>query len=414
MQKLSGRQNKNTHVLDNTRDITHSSLILMTDKHSGASQTFHHPFSSTLFLLIVIAEASMAPAAMVVVVSVLALVCISPSEAFVNNVQRLDRSRNVASQLRMSSTASISDMSAQMRDMRAAMRGDEKTALMMDALRGKNLNDDDRQGDGIDMQVVRMRGADDVNDVLPTVYNPVRLEAYFSKRPGAVFTRVWQVAYASSSFLFGVLLDYVTGSSDDVEVKRAAQLRNTIVSLGPFFIKLGQALSIRPDILSPRAMVELQQLCDKVPCFDSALAMRTIEEELGRPPSEIFSKMTAEPVAAASLGQVYKATLAETGEEVAVKVQRPFVLETVSLDLHLVRNIGLFLRKFPTITSRLDIVSILDEFANNFYQELDYNLECQNGIRVAEDMKRLPMVVIPKNYPTYTARRFVLFDHACI
>lgn len=414
MQKLAGRQNKNTHVLDNTRDITHSSLIFMTDKHSGASQTFHHPFSSTLFLLIVIAEASMAPAAMVVVVSVLALVCISPSEAFVNNVQRLDRSRNVASQLRMSSTASISDMSAQMRDMRAAMRGDEKTALMMDALRGKNLNDDDRQGDGIDMQVVRMRGADDVNDVLPTVYNPVRLEAYFSKRPGAVFTRVWQVAYASSSFLFGVLLDYVTGSSDDVEVKRAAQLRNTIVSLGPFFIKLGQALSIRPDILSPRAMVELQQLCDKVPCFDSALAMRTIEEELGRPPSEIFSKMTAEPVAAASLGQVYKATLAETGEEVAVKVQRPFVLETVSLDLHLVRNIGLFLRKFPTITSRLDIVSILDEFANNFYQELDYNLECQNGIRVAEDMKRLPMVVIPKNYPTYTARRFVLFDHACI
>ena len=414
MQKLAGRQNKNTHVLDNTRDITHSSLILMTDKHSSASQTFHHPFSSTLFLLIVIAEASMAPAAMVVVVSVLALVCISPSEAFVNNVQRLDRSRNVASQLRMSSTASISDMSAQMRDMRAAMRGDEKTALMMDALRGKNLNDDDRQGDGIDMQVVRMRGADDVNDVLPTVYNPVRLEAYFSKRPGAVFTRVWQVAYASSSFLFGVLLDYVTGSSDDVEVKRAAQLRNTIVSLGPFFIKLGQALSIRPDILSPRAMVELQQLCDKVPCFDSALAMRTIEEELGRPPSEIFSKMTAEPVAAASLGQVYKATLAETGEEVAVKVQRPFVLETVSLDLHLVRNIGLFLRKFPTITSRLDIVSILDEFANNFYQELDYNLECQNGIRVAEDMKRLPMVVIPKNYPTYTARRFVLFDYACI
>ena len=414
MQKLAGRQNKNTHVLDNTRDITHSSLIVMTDKHSGASQTFHHPFSSTLFLLIVIAEASMAPAAMVVVVSVLALVCISPSEAFVNNVQRLDRSRNVASQLRMSSTASISDMSAQMRDMRAAMRGDEKTALMMDALRGKNLNDDDRQGDGIDMQVVRMRGADDVNDVLPTVYNPVRLEAYFSKRPGAVFTRVWQVAYASSSFLFGVLLDYVTGSSDDVEVKRAAQLRNTIVSLGPFFIKLGQALSIRPDILSPRAMVELQQLCDKVPCFDSALAMRTIEEELGRPPSEIFSKMTAEPVAAASLGQVYKATLAETGEEVAVKVQRPFVLETVSLDLHLVRNIGLFLRKFPTITSRLDIVSILDEFANNFYQELDYNLECQNGIRVAEDMKRLPMVVIPKNYPTYTARRFVLFDYACI
>lgn len=85
---------------------------------------------------------------------------------------------------------------------------------------------------------------------------------------------------------------------------------------------------------------------------------------------------------AASLGQVYKATLASTGEEVAVKVQRPFVLETVSLDLHLIRQIGLFVRNFPDLSSRLDIVSLLDEFAGNFYQELDYNLECSNGIKV--------------------------------
>ena len=188
--------------------------------------------------------------------AVLVLICIASTNSFVSNVQQRRLSNMNSQSLKMASTASMSDMSAQMRDMREAMRGDEKTALMMDALRGKNLNDDDRQGDGIDMQVVRMRAADDINDVLPTVYNPVRLEAYFSKRPGAVFTRVWQVLYASSSFLFGVLFDYVTGSTDDVEVKRAAQLRNTIVSLGPFFIKLGQALSIRPDILSPRAMVD--------------------------------------------------------------------------------------------------------------------------------------------------------------
>lgn len=89
----------------------------------------------------------------------------------------------------------------------------------------------------------------------------------------------------------------------------------------------------------------------------------------------------------------------------AVKVQRPFVLETVSLDLYLIRQLGLFLRNFPDVSSRLDIVSLLDEFAGNFYQELDYNLECQNGLRIAEDMKRLPMVVIPKNYPDFTSRR---------
>ena len=105
------------------------------------------------------------------------------------------------------------------------------------------------------------------------------------------------------------------------------------------------------------------------------------------------------------MGQVYKATLRDSGDIVAVKVQRPFVLETVSLDLHLIRKIGLFLRNFPQLSSRLDIVNLLDEFAGNFYQELDYNLECQNGIRIAEDMKRLPKVVIPRCYPLYTARR---------
>jgi aarF domain-containing kinase len=120
---------------------------------------------------------------------------------------------------------------------------------------------------------------------------------------------------------------------------------------------------------------------------------------------ELFSEITPEPVAAASLGQVYKATLRATGETVAVKVQRPGVLETVSLDLHLARELGSFLRNFPQIVDRLDAVELLDEFAFRFYQELDYKLECENGIRIAEDMSVLPMVVIPKNYPKYTSRR---------
>lgn len=301
--------------------------------------------------------------------------------------------------------SSMAGVSAQMKDIRASLAGDEKTSLMMDALRGKNLNDDDMQGQGIDMKVVNMRKGTDASDVLPTVYDPVLLDAYFKKRPGAVFQRVFQILSASTKVLGGVVVDYITGNTEDIEVRRAAELRNTIVSLGPFFIKLGQALSIRPDILSPRSMVELQQLCDKVPCFPSDLAMETIKEELGRTHTELFSEITAEPVAAASLGQVYKATLRDSGEVVAVKVQRPYVLETVSLDLHLLRNIGLFIRNFPDLSSRLDLVSLLDEFAGNFYQELDYNLECQNGIKIAEDMKRLPMVLIPKNYPAYTNRR---------
>ena len=116
-------------------------------------------------------------------------------------------------------------------------------------------------------------------------------------------------------------------------VERVDSTNNTLSPLDLVFChRIGQALSIRPDVLSPRSMVELQKLCDKVPSFDSKIAFATIESELGKPVDEIFSKITPEPVAAASLGQVYKATLRATGEEVAVKVQRPAVLETVSLD----------------------------------------------------------------------------------
>ena len=191
----------------------------------------------------------------------------------------------------------------------------------------------------------------------------------------------------------------------DLEVKRAIELRDIITSLGPFFIKLGQALSIRPDILSPRSMVELQKLCDKVPSFDSKIAFATIEAELGKPVDELFSEITPEPVAAASLGQVYKATLRSTGETVAVKVQRPAVLETVSLDLYLARELGMFIRNFPALADKLDAVALLDEFAYRFYQELDYNLECENGLRIQREMQKLPMVKIPDNFPEYTSRR---------
>ena len=308
---------------------------------------------------------------------------------------------------RPSTGASVSALSEQMRDMRAAMEQDEETAALMQALRGTNINDDDNAASGTTMQVVEMRRGEG-DDVLPTVYDPTALSAYFAKRPGAVLTRVLQVASASAGWLSFVALEAARGRlspGSEAEVESVARLRGVLVSLGPFFIKLGQALSIRPDILSPKAMVQLQQLCDKVPPFDSGLAMQTVRDDLGvKDVSEVYSAITAEPVAAASLGQVYKATLKSTGEEVAVKVQRPYVLETVSLDLHLARLLGMALRNTP-LAARLDVVDLLDEFAANFYCELDYELECANGIRVAEDMKKLDRVVIPKNYPDFTSRR---------
>ena len=302
--------------------------------------------------------------------------------------------------------SSARETSSLMQEMRDELAKNEEANLMMQALRGQNLNDDDAAVEGLQMRLVDVQSSR--SDSLPYDYDPVALKKFFSSRPLAVLTRILQVTSVGSGFLFQTLLDQLLKRIErnpDLEIERAAQLRDLITSLGPFFIKIGQALSIRPDVLSPRSMVELQKLCDKVPSYDSRVAFATIQEELGRPVEEIFSEITPEPVAAASLGQVYKAKLKATGETVAVKVQRPAVLETVSLDLYLARELGLLLRRLPFSVQRLDTVGLLDEFAYRFYQELDYELECENGLRIMEDMRVLPMVVIPKNYPTYTSRR---------
>lgn len=295
-----------------------------------------------------------------------------------------------------------------MQDMRSEMAKNEDANLIMQALRGQNLNDDDAAVAGLQMQLVEIGGLSDKETGLPYDYNPRALKEFFSKRPFAVATRILQLTSTGGNFFLSVLLDRLLKRNErdpDLEVQRAAELRELVTSLGPFYIKVGQALSIRPDILSPRSMVELQKLCDKVPSFDSKIAFATIEAELGKTVEELFSEITPEPVAAASLGQVYKATLRATGETVAVKVQRPAVLETVSLDLYLAREIGMIVRNIPALVQTIDPVALLDEFAYRFYQELDYNLECANGLRIEKDMSVLPMVVIPKNYPAYTSRR---------
>ena len=289
---------------------------------------------------------------------------------------------------------------------------DNDASLIMQALRGKNLNDDDSAVAGLQMKLVNIEGSDaattDSETGLPYAYDPIALKIFFQRRPIAVLTRIVQLLNVGGSYALTTILDKLLQrdkNDPDLEIVRAAQLRNILTSLGPFYIKIGQALSIRPDILSPRSMVELQKLCDKVPSYDSKTAFAMFERELGKPVDEIFTEITPEPVAAASLGQVYKATLRDSGDVVAVKIQRPGVLETVSLDLYLAREIGMFVRNIPALVQRVDPVALLDEFAYRFYQELDYNLECLNGIRIANDMKVLPMVVIPKNYPKYTTRR---------
>ncbi|KAI3469930.1 hypothetical protein Pfo_026592 [Paulownia fortunei] len=295
----------------------------------------------------------------------------------------------------------MQDVSQEIKRVRAQMEENEQLAILMRGLRGQNLQDTLFADDNIKLRLVEV---DESSEFLPLVYDPDSIAAYWGKRPRAVATRIVQLLSVAGGFLSRLAWDLINNKIKENEVARAIELREIVTSLGPAYIKLGQALSIRPDILSPTAMIELQKLCDKVPSFPDDVAMSLLEEELGQPWYNVYSELSSSPIAAASLGQVYKGRLKENGDLVAVKVQRPFVLETVTIDLFIIRNLGLVLRKFPQIS--IDVVGLVDEWAARFFEELDYVNEGENGMLFAEMMKKdLPQVVVPKTYHKYTARK---------
>ena len=200
-------------------------------------------------------------------------------------------------------SVSIKDLSKQMQTARMDMEQDEvdeRVRVLMEGMRGKSLNDDDFAAADTTMRVIEF---DSQND-LPLEYDYQALKDYYKARPKLWITRLLQVAAAGSQFLVPTVVDALTGQLEKNSVARTRALREVLTSLGPFFIKLGQALAIRPDILSPSAMYELQRLCDKVPAFDNELARQTVRDELGTSIESVFSEFSPRPIAAASLGQV--------------------------------------------------------------------------------------------------------------
>ncbi|KAM3322827.1 putative protein isoform X1 [Capsicum chacoense] len=162
--------------------------------------------------------------------------------------------------------------------------------------------------------------------------------------------------------------------------RRAVKFRETLIRLGPFYIKLGQALSTRPDILPKVYCQELAKLQDQIPPFPTQVARRSIESQLGVRISQVFADISKEPIAAASLGQVYKAHL-HSGELVAVKVQRPHMSHLLTLDAMLFHMIGGQLKRFAK--ARKDLLVAVNEMVRHMFEEIDYILEAQNAERFA-------------------------------
>ena len=159
---------------------------------------------------------------------------------------------------------------------------------------------------------------------------------------------------------------------------RAERLRNALIRLGPAFTKFGQAMATRPDILPREYCEELAKLQDRVPSFPTAEARATVSEELRMPVVDVFEEFSTEPVAAASLAQVYRARLRGSGEIVAVKIQRPNLHETIALDSIILRRLASVIGTVFGVRS--DLAGMMDELVGRIFEEIDF-------IREAESMK---------------------------
>jgi predicted unusual protein kinase regulating ubiquinone biosynthesis (AarF/ABC1/UbiB family) len=230
-------------------------------------------------------------------------------------------------------------------------------------------------------------------------YNAKEIARYCRRRPFQVIWRTLTVIWYFSGLILGILWD--RWRNQEHTPQRAIQVRQLLTRLGPTYIKVGQALSTRPDLIRKDFLEELTRLQDSLPPFDHQLAMAIIERELDRNISTAYREISPAPVAAASLGQVYRAKL-HSGEEVAVKVQRPNLLPTITLDLYLMRWGASWLAPFLPLNLGHDLTLIVDEFGIKLFEEIDYLHEGQNAERFATYFSDDPQIKVPSIYWRYT------------
>ncbi len=241
-------------------------------------------------------------------------------------------------------------------------------------------------------------------------YDPAAITRIYAGHPQRLLKRLWQTLVPIGLFLLGVGTDKVLGLLNDQQRARARarEFANLLVDLGPAFIKAGQALSTRPDIIPPVLLEELAQLQDQLPGFDSALAMACIEEDLGAPVDDIYESLEREPISAASLGQVHRGVL-KNGQRVAVKVQRPGLREQITLDLYIVRNIAAWLNTNVGLI-RSDLVALIDELGRRVFEEMDYLNEASNAERFSELHRHNPRIAVPLIFKEATSRRVLTME----
>nr|KJB66168.1 hypothetical protein B456_010G130800 [Gossypium raimondii] len=239
-------------------------------------------------------------------------------------------------------------------------------------------------------------------------YSPSRIAAIYRRKPLILLRRLIQVGTTFGKW-FGVrYIDNLMERSDQMFKVRAAELRKILVELGPAYIKIAQAVSSRPDLIPPSYLDELSLLQDRITPFSTEVALDTIEKELGLRIDELFSEISPEPVAAASLGQVYQARLRRSGQVVAVKVQRPGVQAAISLDILILRFLAGVVKKAGKFNT--DLQAVIDEWASSLFREMDYRKEADNGLKFRRLYGGLKDVFVPNINMEHTTRRVLVME----
>ena len=241
-------------------------------------------------------------------------------------------------------------------------------------------------------------------------YDPAAITRIYAGHPQRLLRRLWQTLVPIGLLLLGIGFDWVFQLLKDEQRarSRARECAELLVDLGPAFIKAGQALSTRPDIVPPVLLEELAQLQDQLPGFDSDLAMACIEDDLGAPIEEIYESLDRDPISAASLGQVHRGVL-KGGQAVAVKVQRPGLREQITLDLYIVRNIAAWLNRNIGLI-RSDLVALIDELGRRVFEEMDYLNEAGNAEKFRDLHSHNPRIAVPTIYREATSRRVLTME----
>jgi predicted unusual protein kinase regulating ubiquinone biosynthesis (AarF/ABC1/UbiB family) len=237
----------------------------------------------------------------------------------------------------------------------------------------------------------------------------------YSKRRRKLDIWSFFLTFLNGSWIDGKKWSYIGGYTEAKQVarrrKQAIWIRDTFLELGPTFIKLGQLFSTRADLFPAEYVEELSKLQDRVPAFGYDRVEEIIHRDLGKHIPELFATFDRIPLAAASLGQVHRATL-HTGEEVVVKVQRPGLKKLFTIDLEILRGIAKYFQNHPKWGKEgRDWIGIYDECCKILWEETDYILEGQNADTFRRNFRSQAWVMVPRVYWRYSSVRTLTLQY---